>query len=80
MSQTTPAICDCCGRLVAYVRGSMWHGEDRICRACFAVWYDPSEPIDVTDRSQIKDAVLRAEAAGSYPFPNVRPGYARVVQ
>jgi hypothetical protein len=34
-------ICDCCQREVDYVRGSMWHGTDRICLECFYQWYDP---------------------------------------
>ncbi len=34
-------ICDCCKRQVERVRGSMWHGEDRLCLECFGQWYDP---------------------------------------
>ncbi len=34
-------VCDACKRNVDYVRGSMWHGVNRICRECFSQWYDP---------------------------------------
>jgi hypothetical protein len=43
--------CDCCKRKVDYLRGSMWHGEDRICRECFGEWYDESRPTARTDES-----------------------------
>jgi hypothetical protein len=33
--------CDACQRDVEYVRGSIWHGEHRICHECFCQWYDP---------------------------------------
>ena len=36
-------ICDCCRRDVDYVRGSFWHGDARICRECFAQWYNPDD-------------------------------------
>lgn len=77
-SDDEAATCDCCERVVARVRSSMWHGKARICLACFFVWYDPSEDIDVTDPAQIKAAVLRAEAVGKYPFPSTKPGIARI--
>ena len=57
-------LCDCCGRDVDYVRGSMWHGEHRICRACFYVWYDGG----CADPEKIKEYVLHAAAAGTWPF------------
>jgi hypothetical protein len=38
-------ICDSCQREVEEVRGSMWHGEDRICLECFYEWYDPDDPL-----------------------------------
>jgi hypothetical protein len=76
---STAVLCDCCGRMVRYVRGSMWHGRDRICLACFYVWYDPDGAIDVTKPEQIKAAVLKAEAAGTYPFgKHVDPKVLRV--
>jgi len=34
-------ICDCCRRDVEYVKASFWHGDAKICRECFAQWYDP---------------------------------------
>jgi hypothetical protein len=34
-------ICDACKREVDRVRGSMWHGEKRICLECFGQWYHP---------------------------------------
>lgn len=43
--------CDCCRRLVDYLRGSIWHGEDRICRQCFVEWYDGERPTMGTDES-----------------------------
>jgi hypothetical protein len=49
--------CDCCQRIVDYVRGSMWHGDDRICRECFGEWYDPNRPLkdedDLVDKLSI---------------------------
>jgi hypothetical protein len=36
-------ICDCCRRNVDYVRGSFWLGDARICRECFAQWYNPDD-------------------------------------
>jgi hypothetical protein len=42
-------ICDCCQREVEYVRGSMWHGDARICLDCFGQWYDPdNETVEPT--------------------------------
>jgi hypothetical protein len=34
-------VCDACRREVDYVRGSVWHGDSRICTECFMQWYDP---------------------------------------
>jgi len=68
-TESTRAVtCDCCDRSVAEVRGSPWHGNRRICLACFFVWYDPNDNIDVTKPDEIKAAVLAAEEAGRYPF------------
>lgn len=62
---STPAyVCDCCGRTVDYVRGSMWHGNARICRGCFYLWYETAE----CDPGALKAEVLRCEAAGEWPF------------
>jgi hypothetical protein len=63
-----PGLCDCCRRLVADVRGSMWHGHARICAACFYVWYDGGSVEDPTDPQQIAACVLKAEAANTWPF------------
>lgn len=55
-------ICGCCRREVDYVRASMWHGEDRICRECFIEWYDPSrddKPLEPGSREQIGNYVRR---------------------
>jgi hypothetical protein len=43
-------MCDYCGCEVSYVRGSLWHGEDQICRPCFFTWYDEG----LTDKEAIK--------------------------
>lgn len=77
-SETATAICDCCERAVARVRGSLWHGRSKICIACFYVWYDPTGPVDVTRPEQVKAEVLRCEAAGVYPFTSRRPGIQRI--
>lgn len=50
-------ICDACEREVDRVRGSMWHGDARICPECFIEWYDPS-------RKDIED--MSPEAIGNY--------------
>lgn len=43
-------ICQCCRRDVDHVRESFWHGDARICRECFARWYDPdNDQIGSTD-------------------------------
>ena len=68
------AQCDCCGRLVARVRGSVWHGEARICIACFYVWYD----VGLTDPATLATEVLAREAAGRWPFPSDVHGVERV--
>lgn len=50
--------CDCCKREVERVRGSMWHGESRVCPECFSQWYDPdSSSIDATDPVSIGNYV-----------------------
>jgi hypothetical protein len=49
--------CDCCRRDVDYVRGSFWHGEARICRECFAQWYDPDNDRVGTDTASIGNYV-----------------------
>jgi hypothetical protein len=72
--------CDCCKRLVPHVRGSMWHGHSRICLACFYVWYDPSDGIDVADPAQVAAAVHAAEAAGTYPFGGTDDGDNRLIR
>lgn len=41
-----PPFCDCCQREVDRVRGSMWHGNHRICIECFGEWYDGSGSTD----------------------------------
>jgi hypothetical protein len=72
-------VCDCCKRNVSHVRRSSWHGESRICVACFYVWYDPSGDIDATDPAQVAAEVLAAESAGVWPFgPNADPRVWRV--
>jgi hypothetical protein len=68
-----PWLCDCCERAVWYVRGSMWHGEARICRACFFLWYD----YGLTDTEALKAEVLAREASGRWPFPSAEIGIAR---
>ena len=68
------AVCDCCERTVAHVRGSMWHGTSRICPACFFVWYDRG----ITDPAELKKTVLFLEAAGQWPFPSQQAGVERL--
>ncbi len=60
------ALCDCCDRTVRRTRTSQWHGDHAICAACFAVWYEYGK----TCIEDIKIEVLRAETAGTFPFPN----------
>lgn len=75
--QRGPQECDCCHRLVPKVRGSMWHGQSRICAACFYVWYDgPCE--DSTDPEKVAASVLKAEAANAWPFGRDDADYRRV--
>lgn len=62
-------ICDCCERPVPYVRGSPWHGEHRLCLACFFVWYEGGGP----KPDEIKAEVLAAEATGVFPFTSDDP-------
>ena len=50
-------ICDACQREVDYVRGSMWHGKDRICLECFHMWYDSDQGVDNTSAASIGNAV-----------------------
>jgi hypothetical protein len=51
-------ICDCCRRDVDYVRGSFWHGDARICRECFAQWYNPDDDhVDASDTVSIANYV-----------------------
>lgn len=52
-------VCDCCHRTVERVRGSMWHGRDRVCPECFIMWYDPDGDIDVTNRLAVGNAVRK---------------------
>jgi hypothetical protein len=50
--------CDCCRRVVDYHRASFWHGDARICRECFAQWYDPDNvQLDATDPLNIGNYV-----------------------
>ena len=51
MSEAETLVCDCCKRTVDYVRGSMWHGNDRICKECFIEWYDGNRPTAGRDES-----------------------------
>jgi len=52
-----PLICDACRREVKRVRGSMWHGDDRICPECFIQWYDGDGGFDPCDRTQLGNHV-----------------------
>ena len=53
-----PPFCDCCQREVERVRGSMWHGNNRLCSECFGAWYDgaddPTDPINVGNYTRRK--------------------------
>ena len=61
-------VCDACCREVEKVRGSMWHGNDRICLECFYQWYDPdSSEVDVTSRVSIGNHVRKKH--GLEPLP-----------
>lgn len=73
---TAPAACDCCKRVVPRVRSSAWHGQSRICIACFYVWYDG--PVDGTDPEAVAAYVLQAETAGTFPFGGSDADYRRV--
>jgi hypothetical protein len=42
----------------------MWHHDQRVCLACFYVWYD----CGLTAQDEIKAFVLKAEADRSFPF------------
>lgn len=62
-------ICDCCERAVRRTRGSLWHGRHRICPACFYLWYDGAGVTDTgVSGALLKEAVLKAEREGTYPF------------
>jgi hypothetical protein len=51
-------ICDCCRRPVDYVRESFWFRDARICRECFAEWYDPdNDDVDTADAASIGNLV-----------------------
>lgn len=63
---TVSLICDCCHRRVRRIRSSMWHGQDRLCVACFHIWYE----YGITDRAELGAETLRCEAAGEWPFPS----------
>jgi len=52
-------ICGCCQRAVVETRRSQWHGITRMCKECFIAWYDPDDPIDVTDPTEVGDYVRR---------------------
>ena len=52
--------CGCCGCMVSYVRGSNWHGGDRLCRPCFFIWYDDG----LTNREAIKALRLKRHGTG----------------
>jgi hypothetical protein len=60
-------ICDCCKRCVDKVRGSMWHGDSRICLECFYQWYDPDGAVDPTDPVSIGNHVRKKH--GLEPLP-----------
>jgi hypothetical protein len=50
-------VCDCCQREVERVRGSMWHGQSRICPECFIQWYDGDGGFDPCDPIQLGNHV-----------------------
>lgn len=52
-----PKICDACEREVDYVRGSMWHGDSRICRECFREWYDPDDPTTTEENATCSERI-----------------------
>jgi hypothetical protein len=53
-------VCDACQRAADSVRGSMWHGDHRICCDCFYQWYDPdNEEVDVTSALSIGNYVRK---------------------
>jgi hypothetical protein len=55
-----PPVCDCCKRTVEKVRGSMWHGESKICIECFHQWYDPdNDEVDPTKPLSIGNYVRK---------------------
>lgn len=63
-------VCDCCQREVDYVRGSMWHGADRICRECFSQWYDPDNgTFDPCNSVQLGNYVRSRH--GLEPLPSI---------
>jgi hypothetical protein len=53
-------VCDCCQREVERVRGSIWHGQSRICTDCFFQWYDPdNKQVDPTNPVSIGNYVRK---------------------
>jgi hypothetical protein len=64
----TALICDCCQRAVLRVRGSLWHGQHRICVACFYVWYDEG----ITDPDVLGPEIVRRERVNAWPFPDTQ--------
>lgn len=52
-------VCDGCKREVDYVRGSMWHGDLRICLECFYEWYDPHTGTDQTNPISVGNYVRK---------------------
>lgn len=56
--QRPKPACDACQREVDHVRGSMWHGKDRLCSECFSQWYDPDNgSFDPCDRISLGNYV-----------------------
>ena len=52
--------CHACQREVDHVRGSMWHGEHRICKECFMQWYDPDhDDVNPTSPRSVGNATRR---------------------
>lgn len=61
--------CSACGG-TEHLRGSMWHGDQPICRPCFMVWYDPpgKGPFDHTDPAAVGALSLEMKAQGKWPW------------
>ena len=50
--------CDCCLRPSSDVRGSVFHGDHKLCSECFGQWYDPdSGSFDNCDPVQLGNYV-----------------------